>query len=250
MTHQPPTESNLASRVLHRIQQDRIAVRSRWGVVVERLGLDGIGVVMVLVAIMAVSLLLFWARADGLFSYLQFGPVGVRAFFEAFPYQWLVIAALALLVIALLVRHVAQEVHLPFIPLAVAILLGVVGLGSVAAAAGMSDELAKSSVINHWVAPELSEHHGQSGVVGRVVGIAADSLRIVVGRETILVHVTNHTNLPLNQIVIPGDRIMVVSPAAQGGEIEAAGIRKLEPIYTNHMLAQPDIDTTFIEQRG
>lgn len=249
MTNQEPDNSHLVQRVLDRIAKEKISVRSRLSIFAERLGLDSIGVVMFLVAILAVSLVLFWAKAGGMFSYFQFGPVGVQAFFEAFPYQWFAIAALALVVVAGLLRHVAEEHRAPVRLMIGGFTIVIVGLGVVCTLTGMNDRLADSTLGDKMMVHGLTEHHGQSGLVGQVIGISPDSLRLIVGNETVVVRVNRQTNMPAGQIVVPGDRILVVSQQARGGDIEAAGIRKLQPIYTVRQQAHWRlIDAVFVHQ--
>ena len=215
--------SPIVRRVLDRIQTDKITVRSKLSILAERLGIDSIGVLMFLIAVFAVDLIFFWAKAAGVFEYLQFGPLGLRAFLEAFPYQWLFIGILASFAVATIIKHADSDGPVPYGVLIGIFLIAVFGVGIAIAFSGLDEHIADSfSPVG-----DLTEHHGQTGIIGVVTSVDENGVTLVIGNETIFVHVTRQTDLSSSQSLIPGDRILVISQSAVGDQIEAAAIRKL-----------------------
>jgi|GEM_PF-3604933 len=233
-------DHTVGQRVLDRLKSEQISMRSHWSVLVERVGIDGIAVAMFFVAVIAVSFLLFWAQSEGIFAYGQFGPLGVRAFLEAFPYQWLVIAALAILALFFLLKHAAEDYKMPTVPIAFALLGLVLFIGTVTTVIGVSDRIVDWLSQARWLSSDLLEHRGQMEVVGIVTAVSPNKFTMNVGSDVITVSVTAQTTIPTDQVILPGDRVLVISNSAAGSTITATGVQKLRAVPMHHRVIYSD----------
>jgi len=234
--------TSVTHHVLERLKAEKISMRSRFGVAVERIGLEGIGISMFLIAVLAVSLILFWAKSEGLFAYSQFGPVGIRAFLEAVPYPWFVIATLAVLALFLVLKHTAEEYKLPAEQIALVLVAFVFVIGSVTTLIGLSDQIVNWLTGKQLLADDLVEHHGQVGVVGMITTVSTNQFTMLVGRDSVIVQMSERTVLPVGQVILPGDRVLVVSQSAVGNTITAVGVQKLHAMPVHRV---PIIDPMY-----
>ena len=218
--------SPVVRRVLDRIESQKITVRSKLSILAERLGIDSIGVLMFLIAVFAVDLLFFWAKAAGVFEYFRFGPLGLQALLEAFPYQWLFVGILASLAVATILKHADGDGPAPYGVLLGLFLIAVFGIGTAIAFSGLDERLADSvGSVN-----SLTTHHGQASIMGVVAGVDGNGISLVIDDETVFVRTSSSTDMPPMNTIMPGDRILILCQAASGNQIDAAAIRKLPPM--------------------
>ena len=239
MDPQPPHQSPISQSVLKRIECERIAMRSRLSVLAERLGLDGMGVLLFLTVVLAVNLIFFWARATGAFSWLGYGRLGWSSFLEAFPYQWLIVAVLALLATTSLLKASDANYRPAYHKLIIGLVLAAGGLGSLAAFSGLNERFLEANERPGYKPTQplraLTTHHGTTTVVGRIVGIVPGGYLVETNNEQIVILVTNQTVARPPATMTSGDRVMVMSRSATGATIHAIGIRKLPPIPPRHI---------------
>lgn len=231
-----PDRSHLASRVLHSIESGRVAMRSKLSLVAERLGLEGIGVLLFLATVLAVNLIFFWARSTHLADSLAFGSVGLSALLEAFPYQWLILGLVASVAVIGLVKTLRGDDRPASSATVAALVASAVLIGMLGASAGMTDRLlAAASRTDRPAAPAravyaLTEHRGKRSVVGSVVETTPTGFIVQVGREHVVVTVTSRTQRINVNSIGPGDRILVVGSASEYQSVEATGVRRLPPL--------------------
>ncbi len=241
----PRHKSPIVDRVLDQIEAKRIAMRSKLSLMVERLGLDGLGVLLFLTVVLAINLIVFWARSTRLVDSLALGSAGLRAMLEAFPYQWLIIGIVACVAVTGLVKTLRGD-NRPMAPLTVVALVGsAVLIGLAGAVAGTTERLlAAASHAERPTPPAravyaLTEHRGRSSLVGSVVETTPTGIIVQVGRETVLVTVTSHTQRISSPALTPGDRVMVVGSVGEQQTVRASGIRRLP------VLRIPRVNWTF-----
>ena len=235
-----PQPTRIADHVLNSIESGRTAMRSRLSVLAERLGLDGIGVLLFLVGVLAVTLIFFWARSTELLDSLAFGSVGFHALLEAFPYQWLIIGILTFMAGAGLLKATHTDYQPPYRILVVALVGSIVLVGTAAAFMQVTERVLAS--IDPESEPNrparavyaLTQHHGQRSVVGSVVETVPSGFIVQVGHENVLIRVTGTTTGENPTLVVPGDRILVVGSASGGPTIQAAGLRRLPQLPLPH----------------
>lgn len=219
--------------VLDRIHAGRLRVRSRLSLWVEQIGLDGLALLMLVIAVLAVNLVLFWLRANEALSWFRLGPLGARAFFEAFPYLWLMSGMLAFVAIASVIHRLnvrARPVPMWIPPTLV--VLGI-GLGSAAAFSNVNERLIEAGPppALHPLSRVYSftAHSSHSGMVGQVVGISASTIELEVRGQRMVVERAAPTaqEAASVQTIVPGDRLLIVSRAANQQPVKAIRIQKL-----------------------
>lgn len=215
-------------------------MRSRLSVLTERLGLDGIGVLLFLVGVVAVTLILFWARSTELLDSLAFGSAGLHALLEAFPYQWLIIGMLAFVAGAGLLKATHTDYQPPYRVMVVALVGSVFLLGTTAAFLHVTERMLTSMDPDHdpsrpaRAVYALTQHHGTGSVVGSVVETVPSGFIVQVGHENVFVQISGLAVGQPQPKIVPGDRVLVVGSANRGATIEATGIRRLPQLTVPH----------------
>jgi hypothetical protein len=223
--------SRLEERIMAEIHSGRARIRSRFALLVERLGYDGLALVVILAAAAAALLIGFWVRSVDVIGLVQFGPLGFRMIVEAFPYEWLLTGVGALVGIAWFVRQTDWSTRTTSI-VAGSVLIVLVGIGTAAAASTWVDRLAGATQLTSVpgrAVNRLVTHHGTVGLIGDVVGTAPQMIQVRVSGQTIAVVLNDRTALPSLGALTVGDRIVVVGPTASGSRIQATGVRRLKP---------------------
>lgn len=223
--------SRLEQRIMAEIRSGRARLRSRFRLIVERLGYDGLVLLVVIMAMLAALLIGFWVRSIDAVGLIQFGPLGRRLILEAFPYEWLLTGVAALVGIAWFVRQTDWSTRVTSI-VAGSVLIMLVGIGTAAALSTWVDRLARTTQltsVSGRAVNRLVTHRGSVGLIGDVVATAPQTIQVRVSGQTITVRLTDRTAMPRLGALTVGDRIIVISPAVRGSTIQASGVRKLRP---------------------
>lgn len=233
MCPQPDDRSRIAASVLDHIEAKRIAMRSKLSLLAERLGLDSIGLLLVLAAVLALSLILFWARATGILAFFTFGSAGFWALLEGFPYLWLAIAVLAFIGGASVLRSTELADQPPirsvlFIGVGAIVILGVTSLlGEATEHLVVAASQARPTSAPVRAVYALTEHRGPASLVGSVVETVPNGYIVQVGRETVVVTITERTRGATTTTAVPGDRVLIVGTKGQQQSVQAVGFRRL-----------------------
>ncbi len=225
-------------RVLAKIREGRIAMRSKLSFTFEAFLAGFVALVILAVSVAIVSFILFGLRVNGHESLLSFGPRGVGAFFAIFPWPLLVLDVLLVLFLETLLRRFKFGYRSPMLYL-------LFGVAVVAIAAGLA--LDRGTPFNdnlldradHGGLPppfgEIYEHvratapHDHGIYRGVVIGVAASSLTVRSDDRTGATSSTYTVMLPpriATSSLQVGDRVYVAGDA-DDGVIRAFGIRVL-----------------------
>lgn len=183
-------EKNIEQKVMAEITSGKVKLRSKYFFWIEKLGVGGIFAIIIFLAILFFSLILFYLRATDNLWYLSFGSRGLGAFLESFPYL-LVIVFIGLILIAgiiLKVSNVWYKKSFAFLGLS---LMGIVLLiGTVFAVVGVAERIENQAFgqpgVGRAFRPFLNgglDERGR-GIAGRVIEIGDNYLVIQTPRNT------------------------------------------------------------------
>ena len=89
----------LENKVMSEIKSGKVRLRSRYLFLAEKLGLESVFILSVILSVLFFNLVLFYLKSTGNLEYLGFGTSGIVAFLESFPYL-LVIGFISFLFLA------------------------------------------------------------------------------------------------------------------------------------------------------
>lgn len=89
---------SVKNRVMDNIKEKKIKMKRPWVFAVEKFGLESAVMVALICATLLVSLIFYFFKTTALFEYLALGPLGVRVFFGALPYNYIVLFVLIVLI--------------------------------------------------------------------------------------------------------------------------------------------------------
>jgi len=95
---------DLSSRVLERIQKQKINMRSKWIFIAEKLGLESGLLLSVLIAIFMIGLAFYILDENGIFEFSEFGFKSFRVFLDNIPFDIAAFAIVFLLVSEIIIR--------------------------------------------------------------------------------------------------------------------------------------------------
>ena len=82
---------HLEAKVMKKIKDGKINLRSRYIFLAKKLGLGGGLTLSLILAALFLNLAFFSMKTSGSLEFLSFGRIGILAFLESFPYLWILI---------------------------------------------------------------------------------------------------------------------------------------------------------------
>lgn len=222
------TNKQLELEVMAKIKSGQVKLRSKYIFLAEKLGLSSAFILSVLLAVLFLSLVLFYLRASDNLFYLSFGSIGLFAFLESFPYLLVIALIVFILVAGLIIKKSDVSYQKPFGYLA----LGLVGFILIAgvglALTNIAETVQKSSLnirpmgmmLSPFGAGEASE--GNRGIAGRITEVGNGYALVQTPNNIIKLNITD------DAIILPEVGQFVVAVGARGeGEFAVEMIRQV-----------------------
>lgn len=227
------TTPDLTQAVMSTINRRHLHIKPRWYFWVGSL-LSGLSLgVIILMAVLFLSRAFFRLRHHGPFGFLLFGEFGFKPFLATFPFLWLFLAILGILVGVKILTHYDISYKKGLLSLSLILAIGSVTAAVLVDALGINDRLSQTSPLKPFYA---EPDHNHSWLIGSVLESTADQL-ILQTPSGSLVTVTfdEQTLLPFGRAFPKGERVRVVGNwsgeifAAQG--VGRGGMRWGSPVW-------------------
>ncbi len=173
---------NLEEKILRRIKEDNITLRSRYIFIAKKLGLGGGFVLSLILAVLFFNIAFFSLRSSGNLEFLSFGRVGLLAFLESFPYEWVIIAVLFFVGAGVLLSRYDIAYKKPFKILVTILVVLVLAGATTLTISGVNERLEEKAIEGRN--PVLGFFYGRRkgvwrhGLVGEIIHIQGETLTI------------------------------------------------------------------------
>lgn len=179
----------IEEKVMADITSGRVKLRSKYIYLAEKLGLGSAFIFTAILAVLFVSLILFYLKSSDNLFYLSFGSRGIFAFLESFPY--LLVAGLIglVLVAGFIMKKSDVSYKKPFGYLALVLTAFIVLFGVMLAFTNIAERIERGVhgpyPANRFFKPFFGPGQGEGnrGIVGRIVEIDGQVIKIQTPRR-------------------------------------------------------------------
>lgn len=162
---------NLEDKIMTGIESGNVKMRSRFILWSEKIGIGGALTLMLLAAVLACALTIFYLFSADSVSYLQFGQSGFLAFIESIPFPLVIIAAVFLVLVGYMFHKTEHGYKYSYSIIAVVLFVLVLCAGSVFSKTSIPEHIAKRPFAGPIMHPRLGEHtRGVAGLVTETLG--------------------------------------------------------------------------------
>ncbi|KKR48440.1 MAG: hypothetical protein UT86_C0005G0024 [Candidatus Magasanikbacteria bacterium GW2011_GWC2_40_17] len=136
--------NNLEKEVMSKITSGKIKLRSRYIFLAEKLGLDSVLILTVVLAVLFFNLILFYLKSSDNLNYLSFGSRGLLAFWETFPYPLIIVFIVLILGGGFFLKRSEFSYKKPFGFLALALIGSILMVGAILTFTGLNEKIEKN----------------------------------------------------------------------------------------------------------
>lgn len=178
------TAPKLEDRIMPKIKNRQVKLRSKYIFLAERLGLGSAFALSVVLAALFFNLFFFYLKATDNLGYLSFGSDGVYAFLESFPYLLTVSFILFLFMAGHLLTKSDYSYKKPFRYFAVSLIFIVMAAGGTLAYTGISEKIEEQAFGNRapgiFFKPFIRRgiEPRNRGIAGKISEVGSDYLII------------------------------------------------------------------------
>lgn len=244
-------EKNLSKSVMREIKDKSINIRSKYAVLAEKLGLgSSLALLVVLVAIL-INLVFYWFKISGDLNLLVFGKIGLKAFFESFPYIWVIMAIGFFIIAALLIKKYDISYKKPYIGLLLIMFISILLISGVMVVSGLNENLergvqqGKHLFLKPFWGREINKTNRNS-IIGEIVEIKEETINIKNKEREIEINYDENTRLPKNGNFQEGEWIRAIGEYSENEDFQAKGIiivdedmQKREMRFKQNLLPKP-----------
>ncbi|MEA1964057.1 MAG: hypothetical protein U9O41_02905, partial [Candidatus Aerophobetes bacterium] len=173
---------NVEDKVMGKIRDEHITPRSRYVFVARKLGLGGGFALSLVLATLFINVTLFYLRSSGNLEFLSMGKVGLLAFLESFPYEWMIAAIAFFILASLLVTRYDISYRRSFKLLISFLLVLVIGGSAILAVSGVNKKLEEKAAESKMPVLQFvyREKRGmwRHGLLGEILQIKNDTFVI------------------------------------------------------------------------
>ncbi len=237
MEHNPTPHSDMKDRLLRKIDARELLMRPKIYFTLQVAALTLVAIAVLLVSIFIFNFIFFSIRINSRDSLLGFGPRGIWAFLAFFPWMFLLVDVVLVLVLEWLLRKFRSGNRIP----ALYLLFGLIGLTVVTGlfidrATGINDRMLLRSD-EHLLPPPLDAFYGgarhhfapESGICTCII-TAIDGtvvyLRDADGTTTLTAVLPLNDPRATTTLLKVGD-IVIVAGDRRGDEIKAFGVHRI-----------------------
>ncbi len=220
---------HLEEKVMGKIKEGKIKLRSRYIFLAKKLGLGGGVVLSIILTIIFINLTFFTVKISGNLEFLSLGKIGFLAFLESFPYQWIAVGLIFFLAASALLSRYDISYKKPFKAL-LGILLVLIFIASTLLAMSGINEKIEDNVMKGKI-PFLQHFYGKrrgmwrNGIIGRITKVQDSTLTIETpNNNQICIQLTENTHFLNGSDFYIGDSVRAVGEW-DNDNFKALGIR-------------------------
>ncbi len=205
---------DLEAKVMNKIKDGKINLRSRYIFLAKKLGLGGGLTLSLILAALFLNLAFFSMRTSGSLEFLSFGRIGILAFLESFPYHWILIGLAFFTIASAILSRYDLSYKKPF-KVVLSVLIVFIFIAGIALAISGLNEAMEERVAEGKV-PLLRSFYRRrqiwkNGLAGEVIETRSSGLLVETeeGRR-VFIELTESTLLPMGSDFKIGDCIRTV----------------------------------------
>jgi hypothetical protein len=223
----------LCEEILAGIQSGSIKMRPRWYFILKTtLTMVGI-VILIFLVVYLLSLIVFVERQSGAGFVSAFGPRGWARFLITLPWKLILFSLLFMGLLEILVRRYAFAYRRPLMYSAVCIIVLVVAGGLVVVSTRFHERFAGFAERQKLpLAPGFYKSymmHNEADINPGLIEELRETGFVLTNRRGEILHVimTPDTRMPMGNMFIKGDRVLVFGDRESTSSIRAFGVRKI-----------------------
>ncbi len=221
---------NLQEKIMRKIEEEKITIRSRYIFLAKKLGLNGGFALSLILAVLFFNIAFFSLKSSGNLEFISFGRIGLFVFLESFPYEWIIFAVLFFIGASLLLSRYDVSYKKPFKILVVVLLVVVLSASTILAISGINENLERKATEN--TIPILKIFYGprkgiwRHGLVGEIIQIQTKAFVLQTSQEKqVIVKLTEKLHSFFQSDFKTGDYIRVVGEW-KDNDFQAFAIRR------------------------
>lgn len=221
---------NLEEKILRRIKEDNITLRSRYVFIAKKLGLGGGFVLSLILAVLFFNIAFFSLRNSGNLEFLSFGQLGLLAFLESLPYEWVIVAVLFFVGAGVLLSRYDIAYKKPFKILVAILVVLVLAGATILTISEVNEKLEEEAVEGRN--PVLGLFYGRRkgvwrhGLIGEIIHIQGETLTIrTPENKQITVEMVEEESSPSRADFEIGEWIRAVGQR-KGDSLQAFAVRR------------------------
>ena len=205
---------HLEAKVMNKIKDGKINLRSRYIFLAKKLGLGGGLTLSLILAALFLNLAFFSMKTSGSLEFLSFGRIGILAFLESFPYLWILIGLAFFTIASAILSRYDLSYKKPFKVILSVLIVLIFIAGIVLAISGLNEAMEER--VAEGKVPLLQSFYRRrqvwkNGLVGEVIETRSSGLLIETEEgKKVFVELTESTLLPMGSDFKIGDCIRTV----------------------------------------
>ncbi len=205
---------HLEAKVMKKIKDGKINLRSRYIFLAKKLGLGGGLTLSLILAALFLNLAFFSMKTSGSLEFLSFGRIGILAFLESFPYHWILIGLVFFTIASAILSRYDLSYKKPFKVILSVLIILIFIAGIVLAISGLNEAMEEK--VAQGKIPLLRSFYRRreiwkNGLVGTIMEIKRDGIVIETSeKKEVFIELTEDTLLPDGLDCKIGDRIRAV----------------------------------------
>ncbi len=205
---------HLEAKVMKKIKDGKINLRSRYIFLAKKLGLGGGLTLSLILAALFLNLAFFSMKTSGSLEFLSFGRIGILAFLESFPYLWILIGLAFFTIASAILSRYDLSYKKPFKVILSVLIVLIFIAGIVLAISGLNEAMEEK--ITQGKVPLLQSFYRRreiwkNGLVGTAMEIKRDGIVVETSEKArVFIELTEDTLLPDGPDFKIGDRIRAV----------------------------------------
>jgi|GEM_PF-1447458 len=229
---------NISDKVLDKIEQEDVKMRSKWFFIAEKLGLESGLLLSILVIIILLCFTLYIMDQKGAFEFTEFGPRGWPLIFANIPFELIILAVVFFIVSSFLIKQFDFSYRKPFYLISCGVLLLIGTIGAVLTWTGASHSMFKKvvdskMVKNYYENKTNIPPENDKAIIGRVVGYDNKSIYLVTTNNRII-----KINFNKEPQVAQGQVIKIIGKK-NGEMFQAEIIRVIKPNNKRYFRIMP-----------
>ena len=231
-------EQDIKKNVLEKITKEEVKMTPRFHFVLKLVGLFALLILTLVVSSLLVSYILFTLKVSGHLFLLGLGMKGLQAFLLLFPWIYLIVDCILLVILDWLLKRFSFVYHSPVVYLTLATLAVILVFGFIINYTSFHGNLQKNAhnnqlpVFRNFYQNLTDEHREQGVFIGTVLDINANSFIVLSddfyndlddGEETIILPVGSDAS----KEVYIGELVFVAGDRISDNLIQAYGVREM-----------------------
>ena len=196
---------DLSKKISERIKDGKVKMRPRWFFVAEKLGLESVLLISVILGIIILAVILYIMDQNGVFEFAEFGWKGWLVILNNIPFNLIITAIIFFLVSLVIISQFDVSYQKPFYLFSCSVLLIMAMLGFGLFWSGVGEAMFNSSVSAKMATVYqnkiVNSPKSDRAVIGKIIKIGDQTFFIVTPQNKVIQvrYGLNHTPLVFNE---------------------------------------------------